>query len=165
MTKVDVSGRARVPGEVGMVENIIIEAIGSQYITSIIGLIDGPVIPQSFGAEDKYSIVTQLVILDDGKRLKGFPQTNTVGNNTATEAVELVNGTNYTVTLKPEEFLPDNRVADPGCGFNDLVLVELFAAIFKHVMKNQSVNGERVSVGGQILKRGQKVILCVGSRR
>ena len=135
-----------------MVKDVVVEAVGSQNVSPVIGLVNGPVIPQAFGTEHKDAVVAELVILDDGQCLESFAQTDAIGDDTTAEAVELVDGADHTVTLELEEFLPDYRISDSCGGFDNLILVELFAAVLEKVMKYQGVDGEWITMGSQVLE-------------
>ena len=142
--EVDIARGSAVPGQIGMIEHIVIEAVGGQCVAVIIGLINRPVVSQPFWAQNQNTVVAQLMILDDRERLECFPKSYTVGNDTATKTIELVDGTNDPITLEFVEFFPDQRIPDARCGFNNLVFVEFVSTIFKDVVEDQGVHAVRI---------------------
>ena len=159
--QVDVPGEAAITGQIGMIQDVIVEAVGGQNVASVIGLVDSPVVPQPFGAEDEDPFVAQFAVFNDGQRFEGLPQPHTVGNDAAAEAIELVDGAHHPVPLEPVEFLPDQRVPDTGARIDNPLLVKFIGAILKQVMEDQDVDSIRISVRRQIMERAGKSLLCV----
>ena len=57
-----------------MVQYVIIEAVPSKQVALVIDRVDRPVIAQLFGAQHQNTVISQLVIFDDGKGLEGFTE-------------------------------------------------------------------------------------------
>ena len=85
--KVDVAGSAAVAREVGVVEHVVVEAVGGQDVAAVVGLVERPVVAQALGAEHQHAVIAQLVVLDDRQRLESFAQPDAVGDDAAAETV------------------------------------------------------------------------------
>ena len=97
-----------------MVKDIIVKTVGGQEVATVIGLVQGPVITETFRAKNEDPVVAQLMVFNDRQGLKGLPKPDTVGNDAAAKTVEFVDGADYTVTLKFIKFFPNYGVADTG---------------------------------------------------
>ena len=47
--EIDVAGQAAVAGEVGVVQNVVVEAVGGQEVAAVVGLVERPVVAQALG--------------------------------------------------------------------------------------------------------------------
>ena len=146
MGEVDISGQTGVARQIGVVENVVVEAIASEEVSAIIGAIEAPVVTQSLGAKNQSTIVAQLVILDDSQRLEGFAEPDTVGDDATAEAVELVDGAHNPVALELEKPLPYLGIANAGGRPDDPLFVEFVALDLEQVMQDQRVDAERVAM-------------------
>jgi hypothetical protein len=74
-----------------MAEDRVAEAVVDKRIqlAVVVGLVDGPVFAQLFGAEDEDFVVAELVILDDGQRFEGFAESDAIGDDAAVVDVDL----------------------------------------------------------------------------
>ena len=113
MGEIDVAGRAAVAGQVGMVENVVVEAVGGEDVAPIVGLVERPVVAQALRNQHEHAVIAQLVVLDDRERLESFAEADAVGNDAAAEAFQFVDRANDAVALELEELLPDDRCC--GC--------------------------------------------------
>jgi len=120
----------------------IIEPVGGEEIPPIVGLIKSPVVAQALGAQHQNAIIAQLMVFDDRQGFKGFAETHAVGDDAASEAVELVNRADDAVPQEPEELLPDG-ISYACCRLDDALLVKLLAAITKQVEKDQRIDPQR----------------------
>ena len=84
----------------------------------------GPVVTQTLRTEHKYPVIAKLVVFDDCKRLKCLAKPDGIGNDAATKAFKLVNGSNDAMPLKLVQFLPDCGASNTRSGFDDSLLVE-----------------------------------------
>ena len=48
--QIDVAGQAAVAGQVGVVQDIVVEAVGGEDVAAIVGFVERPVVAQSLGA-------------------------------------------------------------------------------------------------------------------
>ena len=140
MSEINIARQPAVSGQVGVIEDIVVETVAGQEVAAIVGLVQGPVVAETFGTKDEDPVIAQLVILDDRQGLEGFPESDAVGNNTAAEAVELVDRANHPVTLEFIQFFPDSGVADTSCRLDDSVFVEIFAAGAEQVLEDERVD-------------------------
>ena len=102
------------PGQVGVIENVVAEAVAREDVPAVVGPIEGPVVSQPLRAEHEHPVVAKLVILDDRERLEGLAEPDAVGDDAAAEPLDLVDGADDPVALELEQSLPDCGVTDPG---------------------------------------------------
>jgi hypothetical protein len=100
MGKVDVPGSAAVARKVGVVENVVIEAVGRQEVTSVIRPVKCPIIAQALRHEHEHTVITQLLVFDDGECFKRLAGADAVGNDAAAQPFQFVDGPDNTVALK-----------------------------------------------------------------
>ena len=160
--QVNVAGLATVAGQVGVVEHVVMETVGGEDVAAVVGLVDGPIVAKALGDQHQDAVVAQLVILDDGEGLEGFPQADAVGDDAAAQAFQFVEGAHHAVALEPEEFFPDGGIADAGAGFDDAVLVQFRAQVFEDVEENQVVDEGWLLVGHEIGEPGKERVLGLG---
>ena len=127
--QVDVARQPAVAGQVGVVQNVVVEAVGREDVAPVVRLVERPVVAQPLRAEDQHAVIAQLVVLDDGQGLERLAEADAVGDDAAAEAVQLVDRSDDAVPLELEELLPDDGVADARGGLDDPLLVELVAEI------------------------------------
>ena len=151
---------AAVAGEVGVVEDVVVEAVRREDVAAVVGLVERPVVAQRFGHEHEHAVVAQLVVLDDRQRLEGLSEADAVGDDAAAEALQLVDGADHAVALELVELFPDDRVADAGGGLDDALLVQLVATVAEEVMEDERVDQERVAVRRQRLQCGDRAPIC-----
>src|SRR5690554_2965152 len=123
-----------------MVEYVVVEAVRRENVALVVGLVECPVVAQTLGRQHQNTIVAQLVVFDDRQGFEGLTEADAVRDDAATEAVELVDGAHYAITLELEQLLPHHGIADAGSGLDDSVLVHLVTAIAKQVMQYQCVD-------------------------
>ena len=157
MGEVDIARQAVVTGQVGVIENVVVEAVAREDVAAIVGAVERPVVAQPLRAEHKDAVVPQLVVLDDRQRLEGFAEPDTVGDDATAEPLELVDGADDPVALELEQSLPDFRVANPGRRVDDLLFVELAALGSEQVVQDQRVNAGRSAVRGKAAQRRYKI--------
>ena len=75
-----------------MVQNVVIEAIYGKQIALVVNRVDRPIIAQLFGTQHQHTVVSQLIVFNNGQPLEGFTQTYAVRNDTAVIFFELVDG-------------------------------------------------------------------------
>ena len=139
-----------VAGEVGVVQDVVVEAVGGEDVAAVVGLVERPVVAQPLRAEHQHAVVAQLVVFDDGQRLEGLAEADAVGDDAAAEALQLVDRPDHAVPLELEELLPDGGVADAGGGLDDPLLVQLVAEVFEDVEEGQVVDERRGLVLDQL---------------
>ncbi|MPN34578.1 hypothetical protein SDC9_182072 [bioreactor metagenome] len=83
-----------------MVQYIIVETIVKKNISFVVLGVNCPVISQFFGTKHQDTVVSQLIIFYDSKRLIGLSQTNAISDNTASIFFYLLNGTHDTIFLE-----------------------------------------------------------------
>jgi len=138
--QIDIAGQAAVAGQVGMVQNVVIEPIRGEDVAAVVGLVEGPIVAQALRAEDQRAVVAQLVVLDDGQRLEGLTQADAVGDDAAAEAVQFVDGADGGIALEAIELVPDDSVADTGGGLDDALLVQRLVSFAEQVVKDQRID-------------------------
>ena len=150
--------------EVGVVQHVVVEAVGRQEVAAVVGLVERPVVAQALGAQHEHAIVAQLVVLDDRQRLERLPEADAVGDDAAAEAVQLVDRTDDAVALELVELLPDHRVADAGGRLDDALFVQLLAAVMKKVEEDQIIDKRWCLSLHQILESRQERVFCIRCR-
>ena len=78
---------AAVAREVGVVQDVVVEAVGREDVAAVVGLVERPVVAQALGHEHQHAVVAQLVVLDDRQRLERLSEADAVGDDAAAEAV------------------------------------------------------------------------------
>ena len=161
--EVDVAGSAAVAGKVGVVENVVIEAVGGEEVAAVIGLVECPVVAQALRHEHKHAVVAQLVVFDDGERFKRLAEADAVGNDAAAQPFQFVDGSDDAVPLKLVQLLPDRGVADAGRGFDDALFVQFVAEILEDLEEGQVVDERRRFRVGEFLKaQEESALLLIG---
>src|SRR5208337_1036274 len=138
--EVDIAGDSSITREVRMVEDVVVEAVRREDIPTVVGPVQGPVVPKALRAEDENAVIPQLVVLDDGKSLEGFSEAHAIRDDASSMALQLVDGSDGPVSLELEELPPDDGVPDTCCRLDDLVLVELVPEILEEVKERQVVD-------------------------
>ena len=157
------AGSAAVAGEVGVVENVVIEAVGGEEVAAVVGLVECPVVAQALGHQHQHAVVPKLVIFDNGESLEGFAEADAVGNDAAAQPLQLVDGPDDAVPLELEELLPDSGVADAGGGFDDTLFVQFVTEVFENVEEGQVVDERRGFRIGEFLKTREECdLLLIG---
>ena len=163
MGEVDVAGSAAVAGEVGVVENVVVEAVGGEEVAAVVGLVECPVVAQALGHQHQHAVVAKLVVFDDGESLEGFAEADAVGNDAAAQPFQFVDGPDDAVALELVELLPDGGVADAGGGFDDALFVQFVAEVFEDVEEGQVVDERRGFGIGEFLEAREECgFLLVG---
>ena len=98
--EVDVAGQPAVAGEVGVVQHVVVEAVGGEDVAAVVGLVERPVVAQPLRAQHEHAVVAQLVVLDDRERLERLTEADAVGDDAAAEALELVDRADDAVALE-----------------------------------------------------------------
>ena len=160
MGEVDIARQAAVAGQVGVIENVVVEAVARENVAAVVGAVEAPVVAQPLRAEHKHAVVAKLVVLDDCKRLEGLAESDAVGDDAAAEPLDLVDGADNPVALELEQPLPDFGVADPGRRPDDPLFVELTAVGPEQVMQDQRVDAGRSAVGRKAAQRQHQIRLC-----
>ena len=161
----DVAGLAAVAGEVGVIQDIVVESVRGEDVAAVVGLVERPVVAEALWHEHEDAVVAQLVVFDDGERLEGFSETHAVGDNAAAEAFQFVDGSDHAVALELEELFPNVGFSDASGGFDDLVLVEFVPAIFEEVVDCEEVNQRRLALGGEFIELSKQGGFPVGGSR
>ena len=163
--EVDVAGSAAVAGEVGVIENVVIEAVGGEEVAAVVRLVECPVVAQALRHQHQHAVVAQLVVLDDGERLEGLAEADAVGDDAAAEPFQLVDGPDHAVALELVQLLPDRGVADAGGGLDDALLVQFVAEVLEDVEEGQVVDERRGFRIGEFLKRREECGSSADRRR
>ena len=152
MSEVDVAGHAAVAGQVGVVEHVVIEAVGGEKVAAVVRLVECPVVAQSLGHQHQHAVVAKFVVFDDGERLERFAEADAVGDDAAAQPFQFVDRPDDAVPLKLVELLPDRGVADAGGGFDDALFVQFVAQVFERLEERQVVDERRGFRIGEFLK-------------
>ena len=153
---------AAVAGEVGVVEHVVVEAVGGQEVAAVVGLVERPVVAQALGHQHQHAVVAQLVVLDDGQGLEGLAEAHAVGDDAAAEALQLVDGADHAVPLELEELLPDDGVADAGGGLDDALFVQLSSPLPEEVVQHQRVDREGIACAARDCRASTKAACASG---
>ena len=86
--------------QVGVVQDVVVEAVAGQDVAAVVRFVERPVVAQPLGAQHEHTVVSQLVVLDDGQGLECLTQADAVGHDATAKALELVDGTDDTVALE-----------------------------------------------------------------
>ena len=143
MGKINVAGSPGISGEVGVVENVVIETVGREEVAAVVGLVECPVVAQTFGYQYQYAVITQLIVFDNGERFKRLAEADAVGNDAAAQPFQLVDGPDDAVPLELVQLLPDSGVADAGGGFDDTLFVQLVTQVLENLEEGQVVDERR----------------------
>jgi len=73
-----------------VVEHVVPEAIGGDWVVYIVALEGVPVVGQFFGAEDEHGAVAVLVVLDDGQGGEGLAESDAVREYATVVGFQLV---------------------------------------------------------------------------
>ena len=144
-----------------MIKHVIIEAVASQQIALVVDGIERPVITQFFGAEHQHPVITQFVILDDGKSLKRLAQPHTIRNDAAVVALKFVDGTEHSIALEFIELVPDQGVFEAGLAADDFFFVYVLQEILEDVVEGEEVNELRRLILEQVFQVRQQQLLGV----
>ena len=160
--EVDIAGVAAVAGEVRVVQDVVVEAVGGKDIPAVIGFIERPVVAQALGHQHQHSVVAELVVFDDGKRLERLAEADAIGDDATAKAFELFNCSNHAVTLKLEELPPDVGVSNSGCGLDDALFVQFVSAAAEQVKQDPVVHGRWRSKRADGFQFCNEPLLCFG---
>ena len=136
----DVARESAVAGEIGVIEDVVIEAIGGEDVAAVVSFVDRPVVAQPLGAEDENAVVTELVVFDHRERLEGFSEADRIGDDAAAKTGELVDRPDDAIPLKLVEFFPHDRGANAGGGVDDPVFVEPLAIAAEETIEDERVD-------------------------
>src|SRR5208282_167205 len=123
-----------------MIEDVVVQPVGGEHVAAIIGLVEGPVIPQALWAENEHAIVPQLVIFDDRKRLESFAEADAIRDDASADPLELIDCSDHAVALKSKKLLPDDSVPDTRGRLDDPFFIKLVAEILEQLEKHLKVN-------------------------
>ena len=93
-----------------MTKDIVGKAILDEDVGFKVAVVVEPVVGKLLRAEHKDRPVTQLVVFDDCKGRKSFAQADTVGKNAAAVSLQLIDDPGRSISLKIEQFLPDEAL-------------------------------------------------------
>ena len=93
--------------KVGMRKHMVAEAVFREGAEDVTRTVDRPVAAEFFRAEDENLLVTKLEVFDDGEGGVSFAQADTVCEDAAVVAFDLVDGGTCPIALEGVERLPD----------------------------------------------------------
>ena len=105
---------AALTAEVGVVQDVVVEAIGDERVAGIVCPVQRPVLPESLRREYEHPVIAQLVVLDDCERLERLPETDAVGQDAAVVPVQLLDRPQNPITLELVQLRPHRRVEEAG---------------------------------------------------
>ena len=108
-----------------MTEHIIVKPVFGKNVGCEVAVVVQPVVCEFLGAEHQNRTIAQFVIFDYRERGEGFPQANTIRQNSAVECFELVVNAVGRVALEIEQLLPDQAVLIAGSIIGQVVLVKV----------------------------------------
>ena len=92
------------------------------------------------------------MVLDDGQGFECFSEANAVGNDATAKPIQLVDGSNNTISLKLVQFFPDNCIADTCRGIDNLIFIELVFTTGEEAVKNEDVDEVGIAVTRYLVK-------------
>ena len=150
----DTHGLTALAGEVGMSEDIVVEAVLNEDVGGKVTFVVEPVLGELLGAKNEHRLVPEFVIFDDGESGEGFPEADAVGEDTAVERLQLVDDAGGGVSLEVEEFFPDQRVLVTGAVVGQNVLGDVAQKFLKNIKQHQEVDPLR---GVLLVNRGDVI--------
>ena len=96
--------------KVRMIQNVIAEPVGCEWVINQIATVGHPVFGQLFWTKHENIFVAAFVILDDGKSRKCFTETNAVCKNAAVVLLQFVDNCKSSIFLEVEQLIPDYAV-------------------------------------------------------
>ena len=137
--EIQFAGPASDTGHIRVVENVVVEAVVGKQVAAVVDRVNGPIVSQLLRAKNQDSVVTQLVVLDDGQCFKRLAKADTVGNDAAVVLLDLVNRTEHTITLEAIQLAPYQRILNSGTSFDDLVFLDLAQHVAKDIVEREEV--------------------------
>jgi hypothetical protein len=154
--EIDVAGSPAVAGEIGVVEHVVIEAVGGEKVAPVVSLVECPIVAESLGHQYQHAVVPKLIVFNDGESLEGLAESDAVGNDAAAQTLQLVDGPDDAVPLELEELLPDGGDTDARGGFDDTLFVQFVTEVFENVEEGQVIDERRGFRIGEFLKTGEE---------
>ena len=136
--QINISRHTAGSGKVGMVKHIIVKAILYQNIANIIPGINGPVIAEAFGCQNKDPIISKFIVFYHCKSSKGFPQPYTVRQNAAIVFFQLTDNTLGPILLKAVKFIPYDWIVKAGSCKS--VIHNVVQIILENSIKGNGIN-------------------------
>ena len=151
--KVDLAGRSSVAAEVGVVQHVVVEAVGRELVAAVVLRVDRPVLAQFFRAEHEHAVVAELVIFDDGQRLERLAEADAVRDDAAAVFFDLVDRAEHAVLLEGEELVPDARVAEARPRLHDGLVREAGELVLEDVVERREIDELRRLVAREDVER------------
>ena len=63
MGKVDIARQAAVAGQIGVIINVVVEAVDREDVAAVVGAVEAPVFAQPLRTEHEHAVVAKLVVL------------------------------------------------------------------------------------------------------
>jgi hypothetical protein len=162
MSQVDVTRQPAVARQVGVVKDVVVEAVSSQHVAPVVRLVECPVVPQALRSQHQHTVVAQLVVLDDGQCFEGLSQAHAVRNDASAKAGQLVDGADDAIALELEKLLPDGRVADARGRVDDAVFVQRLISVAEQVMQDQCIHLEGCAMRRHVVERADQALGTIG---
>ena len=153
--EIDIAGQAAIARQIGVIQNVVVEAIAGKDVAAVIGLVERPVVPEALRAQHQHAIIAKLVIFDDGQRLERFSETDAIGDDAAADTFKLVDGADNAVALEAEQLLPDDRVSYTGGGLDDPLFIKLVAQILEQLIQDLEID-EATARAGSLPRRARR---------
>ncbi|MPM29595.1 hypothetical protein SDC9_76135 [bioreactor metagenome] len=128
------------PRQVGMREDVVGEAILTEEVGGVVGVVVRPVLRQLFGTQHQHGLVAQLVILDDGQRGERLAQTDRVGEDAAVVGFQLVDDSRGGVVLEVVQALPDLGLLVAGAVVGENIVVDVVKEVGEQVVEDEEVD-------------------------
>jgi len=133
--EIDVAGGSSLAAEIGMIQHIVVEAIGGELVAPVVLRVDRPVLAQLLRAEHEHAVVAQLVVFDDGKRFKRLAEADAVRDDAAAVFLDLIDRAEHAVFLERKELVPDARVAETRPRLDDVLVREARKLVLEHMIE------------------------------
>ena len=133
----------RVPtgtGEIGVVEDIVVETVFGKDICFEVGVVIEPVFRKLLGAENQYRFIAEFIVFDDSQCRKCFSQPHTIRQNTAVVRLQFVDDTCGGIFLKIVEFLPDQCIFKTGQVVGEYIFVDIFKKFIENIIEHQKID-------------------------
>ena len=138
--KINIAAFAALAGKIGVVKNVVMEAVSGKQVAPIIQGINAPVFPQFLRSQHQNPVITQLIVFDDCQSRKGLTEAHAVRQNAAAELLNFFNDADGAVFLELIELVPDLRFLDTCTGFHDMIFRQLVQILIEDMIEGNKVN-------------------------
>ena len=150
---------SRGAGEVGVAQNVIIEAIPGEDVGRQVAVVVQPVVREFLGAQHQHRAVAQFVIFHNGQSRECFTKPHAVGQDAAVVSFQLIDNAYCGITLKIEKLVPDQRALITRAVVGQDVFIDIIEEIPENIVEHQEIDALRRIF---LIDRGNMITDCVG---